>query len=160
MSGRRFNFRAEKAVEEFVDKCCGEKPQKSDYQIKNLIGSDSRLAGETVERVKRKILTLLRSNKNKTVQVTTTTPSVPVPPWGGNFSYQGQDIEIINSCPIDNLLTTFHLLFSTDSDFLEAFEKLPYEGAKTLLAVHNMFSNQQWTTGKLIWLANPNQPQN
>jgi len=45
MSGRRFNFRAEKAVEEFVDKCCGEKP--SDYQIKNLLGSDSRLAGET-----------------------------------------------------------------------------------------------------------------
>ena len=61
MSGRRFNFRA--AIQEFVEKCCGEKP--TDHQIKHLLGSDMRLTGETFERVKRKILALMKTKQKQ-----------------------------------------------------------------------------------------------
>ena len=153
MSGRRFNFRAEKAIAEFVEKC-GEKP--TERQIKHLLESDIRLAGETFERVKRKISTLINTKRKKMAKDSASMPTVPVPTWGGHFSHKDRNIEIINSCPIDNLLTTFHLLCSSNSDFLKAFSNLPYEGARTLLSVHQMFSNQQWVTGKLIWLTQIN----
>lgn len=154
MSGRRFTFQAENAIKEFVEKCHGEKP--SHHQINHLLARDSRLVGETFERVKRKILTLLKSNKNKTAKVSPTVPSVPVPPWGGNFYYQGREIEMINTCPIDNLLTSFHLLFASDSEFLKTFTTLSFEGARTLLSVHRMFCEQQWSVGKLMWLTQVN----
>lgn len=154
MSCRRFNFRADKAIAEFLEKFCGEKP--TERQIKHLLESDIRLAGETFERVKRKISTLMSTKREKMGKDSASVPTVPVPPWEGHFSYEDQNIEIINSCPIDNLLTTFHILCSSNSDFLKAFSNLPYEGARTLLSVHQIFSNQQWVTGKLIWLTQIN----
>ncbi len=148
MHGRRFNHQAEKAVTEFVEQLHGEKP--TDVQIKHLLTSDPRLAGESFERVKRKISTL-QKKKKRTPEAPTST-SLPVPPWGGHFIYQNQRIEIVNSCPIDNLLTSFHLLFSSDSKFFDAFKQLPYQGAKTLLSVNEMFRNKEWSVGKVIWL--------
>ena len=107
MSGPRFNFQAEKAIQEILETSFGQKP--FDCQIKHLLASDSRLAGETFERVKRKILASRKANKNKMKKISPTPPSVAVLPWGARFVYQGREIEIFNSCPIDNLLTTFHL---------------------------------------------------
>lgn len=71
---------------------------------------------------------------------------------GGDFFYQGHQIEIVNTCPIDNLLTSFHLLFSSESKFLDEFQSLPFEGAKTLLTVNELFRNQQWSIAKVVWL--------
>lgn len=77
--GRRFNFKAEKAMEEFAEKCFGDKP--TDQQIQHLLATDGRLSGETFERVKRKILALIKRKKN--ASKVSQALQLPVPPWGG-----------------------------------------------------------------------------
>ena len=121
------------STEEFVEKCCGEK--STDHQIKHLLGSDMRLTGETFERVKRKILALMKTKQKQMKKDSASLPTVPVPTCGGKFSYQGYNIEILNSCPIENLLTAFHLLCSSNSDFLKAFTNLLYQGMNVLRSV-------------------------
>jgi len=64
-------------------RCSSEKP--SDYQIKNLLGSDSRLAGEIFNRVKRRILT----NEDNQDQNSDSDNSIPISSCtslGWNFS--------------------------------------------------------------------------
>lgn len=144
---------AEEAVAEFLKKCHGDKP--TDLQIRHLLESDARLTGETLERLKRKLLRLMKMDKKKPSESPLRT-TIPLPQWGEHFFHQDQRIEIVNSCPIDNLLTCFHLLFSSDSSFHAAFESLTHQGAKTLLSLHQMFKNLHWSVGKDMWLTQVN----
>ena len=149
----RFRDQAEEAVAEFLKKCHGDKP--TDLQIRHLLESDARLTGVTLERLKRKLLRLMKMVKKKPSESPLRT-TIPLPQWGGHFFHQDQRIEIVNSCPIDNLLTCFHLLFSSDSNFHAPFESLTHLGAKTLLSVHQMFKNLHWSVGKVMWLTQVN----
>ena len=101
----RFSDQAEEAVAEFLKKCHGDKP--TDVQIRHLLESDARLTGETLERLKRKILSLMKKDKKKPSESPLRT-TIPVPPWGGHFFHQDQRIEIVNSnvCPkCNNILS-------------------------------------------------------
>ena len=76
-----------------------------------------------------------------------------VPPWGGTVTvpYQGQ-VNLVNTCPIDNFLTIFYVLMKTHNKFFQYLLRSPELYAITLIKICDMFNDGNFAEGKCEWL--------
>ena len=79
---------------------------------------------------------------------------VHVPPWGGCFHNQSimQTQTLVNTCPIDNYLTLFHLLMHDYKNFFNYLLASPDVLAATLVQVKSLFDMKHFEQGKILWL--------
>ena len=77
-----------------------------------------------------------------------------VPPWGGCFHNQSimQTQTLVNTCPIDNYLTLFHLLMHDYKNFFNYLLASPEVFAATLVQVKLLFDMKHFEQGKILWL--------
>ena len=61
-----------------------------------------------------------------------THPNTTVIPWGGQTMLQGRTVTLINTCPIDNSLKIFHLLFNESPRIKAYFNNSSEQVAQTL----------------------------
>ena len=64
-----------------------------------------------------------------------------VPPWGGKVTvpHQGQ-VNLVNTCPINNFLTIFYVLMKTGNKFFQYLLRSPELYAMTLIKICEMFN--------------------
>ena len=77
------------------------------------------------------------------------------PKWDGFGNLNdGIQIKLINTCPIDNYLTVFHLYFKSNPDMFDQLVDSPvtYTSTNYLLQTLQHFNNQEFATGKVHWL--------
>ena len=74
-------------------------------------------------------------------------------PWGGTVTvpHQGQ-VNVVNTCPIDNFLTIFYVLMKTRSNFFQYLLRSPDLYAITLIKICEMFNDGNIAEGKCEWL--------
>ena len=79
---------------------------------------------------------------------------VYVPPWGGCFHNQSimQTQTLVNTCPINNYLTLFHLLMHDYKNFFNYLLASPEVFAATLVQVKSLFDMKHFEQGKILWL--------
>lgn len=76
-----------------------------------------------------------------------------VPLWGGTVTvpHQGQ-VNLVNTCPIDNFLTIFYVLMKTRNKFFQYLLRSPELYAVTLLKICKMVIDGNFAEGKCEWL--------
>ncbi len=72
------------------------------------------------------------------------------PPWGGLSV--NQNIEMINTCTIDNILYFLHILFIYRADILQEFQKKDNVAFRILIQVHLMMKDNLFSDAKIAWL--------
>ena len=76
-----------------------------------------------------------------------------VPPLGGTVTvpHQGQ-VNLVNTCPIDNFSTIFYVLMKTHNKFFQYLLRSPELYAVTLINIYKMFNDGNFAEGKCEWL--------
>lgn len=77
---------------------------------------------------------------------------IPAPlPWGGTCFNGNIQIDLLNTCPVDNMLYFCQILFCFRPDILEEFKQLAETDtfASTLIAVYHLFKQKQYGKGKV-----------
>ena len=71
--------------------------------------------------------------------------------WGGTCLNDNMQIDIVNTCPVDNMLYFFHILFCFRPDILEEFLQFSETDtrASTLISIQHLFKEKQYGKGKL-----------
>ena len=64
---------------------------------------------------------------------------------------QGQ-VNLVNTCPIDNFLTIFYVLMKTRNKFFQYLLRSPELYAITLIKICEMFNDGNFAEGKCEWL--------
>ncbi len=79
--------------------------------------------------------------------------SLNVPPWGSTVvvAHQGQ-VNLVNTCPIDNSLTIFNVLMKRHDKFLQYLKRSPEPYSCTLVTICQMFDSGDFAEGKCEWL--------
>ena len=77
-------------------------------------------------------------------------------PWAGNFYKDGQNVELVNTCPIDNYLMMFDYLYQ---DRKVEIDQLPAPLPNILQQIHELLVDKEFGEAKYKWLDNlPNPP--
>jgi hypothetical protein len=72
------------------------------------------------------------------------------PPWGGMSTQR--NINLVNTCTVDNMLYFMHILFIFRRDILDEFTQCNHPFAQVLVQVHHLFLEEKFSLGKIIWL--------
>ena len=72
----------------------------------------------------------------------------PTLPWNGWFN----DVELTNTCTIDNMLYVFHILQDEHEDFCNFMKESHFDVNRTLHEIHKCFTLKKWSEGKSIWI--------
>ena len=72
-----------------------------------------------------------------------------VPPWGGKFSYKGFEINVINTCTIDNYLFSFWVLNKLIPRFSERI--LQIRQSEAIQEIINDIESHQWDNARQNW---------
>lgn len=72
-----------------------------------------------------------------------------IPPWGGFFTKNKKQIEVINTCTIDNYLFAFWVLSKIVDQFPEKI--LDFEHSPALLDLIEKINSYEWNCARQIW---------
>lgn len=79
---------------------------------------------------------------------------VPSLPWSGCY----KNVHMTDTCPVDNFLMAFHIIFSRRNDIANEIKALDDSlgefstACKTLVKVHEHFGNEDFQRGRYLWL--------
>ena len=123
---------------------------------------------KNVEAVKRHFYTTKKkTSSSPTPSTSPPSPSPPPPPvpspsptnlmtivmpWGGQTMIQGRTVTLKNTCPIDDFLMIFHLLFKESPRIKTYFSKSSNQVAQTLCRSMQMVGDGEFCEAKLEWL--------
>lgn len=106
-----------------------------------------------VEAVKRHFYTTkTKTSSSLPTNATNTNSNTVVIPWGGQTEIQDRTITLKNTCPIDNFLMIFHLLFNESSRIKTYFENCNDLVAQTLCRSLKLVGDDEFCEAKLEWL--------
>ena len=90
----------------------------------------------------------LMSVKTGPLKLTITKSRIPAPPpWNGTV----KNVEMTNTCTIDNMLYFFHMLQTYRPDIKELLKMSTDNTMKLLYTVHLQFQKGKFAEGKLMW---------
>ena len=86
-----------------------------------------------------------KQNLKITMQRYSTPPALP---WNGWYG----DTELTNTCTIDNMIYTFHILQVENEEFCNYMKDSDSFVNRTLYSIHECFLQKKWSEGKFIWI--------
>ena len=79
---------------------------------------------------------------------------IKAPAWGAQVKYKNELINVVNTCPVDNLLYFNHLILTNNPVIREWFmhHATNLRPCEALLSASKFFADGQFNEGKCVWL--------
>ena len=121
------------------------------YALRNCSNLDQSYADVTSNKSLRTVRAIVPSNNINQISNGT----LNIIPWAGNFHREGQNVELVNTCPIDNYLMMFDYLYQ---DRKVEIDQLPAPLPNILQQIHELLVDKGFGEAKYKWVDNPPNP--